>query len=378
MSETYDYFMVYELEDSGERRRLNIGESEIESILHPEQVLVIVKEELRRIFIWKGARSSVRKRFISSRIASALQEELVKAAAFHRCKIVSVDQGDEVLEFLNAFRLESMEITEKLEDMRYIRNIEREKMLDAGISPEPVKTVKKVKKKVEEEYFSPALQELEKSTGKKVDVSSVIKPAPKAQETVPPPAQPQRARFYQPAPQTTYSKPMQVLGLSEENKKQIMEKIIKNDVPDNYKRQNLVLGHSLYGAVSKKVSVFGKEVEEVEWEPLKSLPKGMIEIDDHKLRVYIDDEKGIVEALEILEKVGSKPVKSSSKAVKEGKVKFESEIDYNSWTLKELKNYCKEHNIDIPSKARKTGVIKLIEKAQKTPKRRQLPKIPKQ
>ena len=101
MTEAYDYFMIYELDDSGERIRISATEDEFREdngskFLDPEQVLVIVKESLRRIYIWKGAKSPVRKRFISSRIAGALQEELVKNAAYHRCKIVSVDQGDEV------------------------------------------------------------------------------------------------------------------------------------------------------------------------------------------------------------------------------------------------------------------------------------------
>ena len=127
----YETFMVYELDDSGERGKLEVNdESEIEELLNPEQVFVIVKEELRRIYIWKGAKSPVRKRFISSRVAQALQEELVKVAAFHRCKIVSVDQGSEPEEFLNVFDLESMPVTEKLADMRYIRNIDRQKIED--------------------------------------------------------------------------------------------------------------------------------------------------------------------------------------------------------------------------------------------------------
>ncbi|MFX1312311.1 MAG: hypothetical protein ACFFHD_06830, partial [Promethearchaeota archaeon] len=115
-------FMVYELDDSGERRELNITQDQIEDILNPEQVLVIVREDLRRIFIWKGGKSPVRKRFISSRVAQTLQEELRKDSRYHRCKIVSVDAGDEPVEFLDAFQLESMEVTERLPDMRYVRN----------------------------------------------------------------------------------------------------------------------------------------------------------------------------------------------------------------------------------------------------------------
>ncbi|MHA1660284.1 MAG: hypothetical protein ACTSUT_14325, partial [Promethearchaeota archaeon] len=77
---------------------------------------------------WKGVRSSVRKRFLGSRVATAIQGELMKAG-YKRCKIVAIEQGDEVEEFLNVFGLESMKVKEedKLDDKYYTRNSEREK-----------------------------------------------------------------------------------------------------------------------------------------------------------------------------------------------------------------------------------------------------------
>jgi len=94
------YFFAYELEDTGERKELLFSEKDIVQYLHPEQVIVLVREDLRRIFIWKGAKSPVNKRFISSRVARELQQELMEDARYHLCKIVSVDQGEEVQEFL--------------------------------------------------------------------------------------------------------------------------------------------------------------------------------------------------------------------------------------------------------------------------------------
>ena len=66
----------------------------------------------------------------------------MKDARYHRCKIVSVDAGDEPIEFLNAFRLESMEVTERLADMRYVRNIERERGVQVTITDTTPKTTK--------------------------------------------------------------------------------------------------------------------------------------------------------------------------------------------------------------------------------------------
>ena len=355
----YEAFMVYELDDSGEKVKLAIEEENLQENLLPEQVLVIIREDLRRIFIWKGPKSPVRKRFISSRVASALQEDLMKDARYHRCKIVSVDAGDEPTEFLNAFRLESMEVTERLADMHYVRNIERERMEQATITDVAPKTIKS---QPEEEYYSPALQD----TSNEVVVSSLSASTPKT-----------RTQYQKPA----MAKPSRVpktMDLSEEHKKTIKEKILKAEVSDGYKRLNLILGHTLYAAVSKTAKVFGKEVEETDWEPVKTVPKGMVELEDHILRVYFNEEKGIVEAVEVLEK-SEKPKSTSKKTTTTDKVDTTNEMtDFNSMTVKDLKTYAEEKKIDLPANARKSEIIEILEKSkEKKPSgRKQLPKIP--
>jgi hypothetical protein len=342
--------------------------------MHPEQVLVIVREDLRRIFIWKGPKSPVRKRFISSRVASALQEELMKDARYHRCKIVSVDAGDEPTEFLNTFRLESMEVTERLADMRYVRNIEREKMEQATIADAAPKTTKE---QVEEEYFSPALQD----TSNEVVVSSFSASAPKPRTQ------------YSKSPMAKPSRGSKSIGLSEERTKEIKEKILNTEVSEEYKRTNLILGHTLYAAVSKIAKIFGKDVEETDWEPIKKVPQEMIELENHVFRIYFDKENGIVEAIEVLEREGnsiSAPKKASSSGLspmpsKPSSMKKTSteassakKVDFNSMTVKDLKTYAAENKIDLPAPARKADILEILKKSEeKKPNgRRQLPKIP--
>ncbi|MFX1377665.1 MAG: hypothetical protein ACFFA4_01100 [Promethearchaeota archaeon] len=351
-------FMVYELDDSGEKIKLDIEEDQLQETLHSEQVLVIIREDLRRIFIWKGPKSPVRKRFISSRVASAIQDELMKDSRYHRCKIVSVDAGDEPTEFLNAFKIESMEVTERLEDMRYIRNIEREREVQAtitDITPKAIETQ-------EEEYFSPALQD----TNNKVIISSY------AQNISPPKTSRTMVKPY------TFSKSV---GLSEEHAQQIKDKILKTKISNGYKRINLILGHTLYAAVSKSAKVFGKDVEDTQWEPVKKVPEDMIELENHLLRVYFDENKGIVEAVEVLEKP-STPLEinlmkeTSTSSTK--KVEISEEIiDFHSMTVKDLKAYAEEKNIEISAHLRKAEIIEILEKYKEKKPRRKLPEIPK-
>ncbi|MBY9019322.1 MAG: hypothetical protein KGD66_10880 [Candidatus Lokiarchaeota archaeon] len=279
MSKAYEEFMVYELENSGDRNKLDIKQEELQNSLNPEAVTIIVREDLRRIFIWKGAKSSVRKRFISSRVAQQLQKELIDDSRYHRCKIVSIDQGDELQEFLNAFKLESMEVTERLPDMRYIRNIERDMREQVG----KVINGNATSNEDDEAYYSPALNDI----NNKVVMSSFSRKIP------------ERSRGQ--AMQITAAQ--ELISIQDQDK--IKEKVLEKEIPRDHERQNLIIGHTLFGAITKVSEVFGKDVVEVVWEKVKKLPKDMIELDDYKLRVYLDEKKGIVEAVEVLKKQGS-------------------------------------------------------------------------
>ncbi len=280
MTETYEDFIVYDLQNTGDHKRLNIKPEGLQNHLNPEQVLIIIREDLRRIYIWKGSKSPVRKRFISSRVAQELQRDLIQDSRYHRCKIVSIDQGDELQEFLNAFRLESMEVIERLPDMRYIRNLERDRLLELE---RLAREKKEGKVKPDDEYYSSALED----TTDDVVMSSI---------GIGTPLKKIKDRLVQP------SKISETIGLEEEEKERIKEKILKISVPESMERQNLILGHKLYGAVSKVTDVFGKNVEEIVWEEVKKVPKGVLELDENVFRVYFDDKKGIVEAVEVLKK----------------------------------------------------------------------------
>ncbi|MBY9005290.1 MAG: hypothetical protein KGD63_00870 [Candidatus Lokiarchaeota archaeon] len=318
----YDNFMVYELLETGEEQRVEANENNLQEILHLEQVFVIVKEDVRRIFIWKGAKSPVRKRFISSRVASKLQDELIKNAAFHRCKIVSVDQGDEPVEFLKTFRLESMEVEEKLEDMRYVRNIEKDMNVIKGQVIDDVST----KKEEDQEYYSPALEEM-KSKG--IDVSY------KTSQQLSP--------SHKSIPMKEYKSATQKLTKSDQ--KEVIRKILANELPNLYKRQNLIIGESLYGAVSKITNVFGEDVEEKEWEKVKNLPKGIYSLDNYLCRIYFNTKKGIVDALEVL-----KPDNSSKGKPEMKKTSLKITTDDVSIDKKIL-------NIDIPENHHRENLI---------------------
>ena len=121
----YKDFMVFEVKETGDFKELQIEIGDLGDFLNPENAYIIINQDIKRIYLWKGARSPVRKRFLGSRIATEIQGKMMEAG-LKRCKVVSIDQGEELDEFLNVFGLESMEVTDVLEDKRYIRNVEKE------------------------------------------------------------------------------------------------------------------------------------------------------------------------------------------------------------------------------------------------------------
>ena len=323
MTETYENFMIFGLESTGEKVKLNVSEDEFranngQDILSSHQVLVIVKEDLRRIYIWKGVNSHVRKKFIASRIASELQNDVVVKGHFHRCKIISVDQGDEPLEFMKAFNLKPVEIPEVIE-----RDSEEFKLLHETI----IKKVAEISDKEVHEWTGPP----------PILTDEIITPVmlKKEEEEI--------IHKYKPS-----FKP------ADQNSERMLDKIVSNKVPTDFKRQNLILGNfQIYGAVTKKTKVFGEEVEEAEWEPVNSVPEGPIELTDRTIRLYTNGKSGTIEGIEILQKVETPKIVRKVSEIKE-------EIDYNTWTVSNLKLYCKKNNIYVPSSYRKAQIIDLI------------------
>ena len=323
MSEIYENFMIFGLESTGEKVKLDISEDTFRSnngqnVLDPNQVLIIVKEGLRRIYIWKGVNSHVRKKFIASRIAAELQNDLVVNSHFHRCKIISVDQGDEPNEFMRAFNFKSVKVPEILER----DSIEFKQLHESSLK--------------------------ESAETKDKKVHGWQGPPPTLNGSVKPTLI-RKKKDYDIAP-----KPKQVIKPPKLDNKKLINKIVKNKVPANFKRQNLILGNfQIYGAAVKKAKVFGKEIEETEWEPVSSIPKGPIELKDRTIRLYVDVNSGSIEGIEILQKLDTSKIEESI-------IKEKDEIDYNSWTVKKLKLHCKENNISVPTSYRKAQIINLI------------------
>jgi len=303
MIEPYADFMVFGVKDNGEQDRLDVTEEEFRqskggSILSPSQVALIVKEALRRIYIWKGMSSSVRKKFIASRLASKLQRNLMDMSNFHRCKIVSIDQGEEPAEFLHAFGFQT----------RPSQNI---------VSSFPQAN----QHQNEEQTMAPSIQlkqEEFRNTQAEKDMksSSSFRKLKKDQKTC-----------------------------------KILNEILVLKVPSNFARKHVLIGNTtLCGLTMKKTEIFNECHKSQEWEIISKFPREIFELEGHKLRVHINRDLRKIEAIEVLEKIHES-------------TRFDDNSDsvnYNSLTVKQLKQLCSENSIKVPSSYRKADIIRLV------------------
>jgi len=306
MLETYTDFMIFEVKDNGEHSRLDITEERFSqnngnNVLQPLQTVIIVKEELRRIYLWKGISSSVRRKFIASRIASEIQRELMNSSSFHRCKIVSVDQGDEPNEFLVLFGFQKNPITIDNDVPIFLKTTNLENRVQR--KSKPIKNFE-VKYKENNNFTNSA-----KNTPSYENLKKIKKT------------------------------------------QKILEKVLSTNIPDNFTRKNILVGNNiLYGEIIKKGDVFSNRFEEKGWEVISSFPKEIFELEGAKLRIHVNKELGEIEAIEILEKT----------QIYKSLIEKQKNVEFEKWTVKQLKQYCRENDIKVPSSLRKADIIRLV------------------
>ena len=71
--------------------------------------------------------------------------------------------------------------------------------------------------------------------------------------------------------------------LSKDAERLILNDILKKDPPKGFKRLNIIIESSLYGPKKVISEVFGKKMEEIEWDRIKKIPEGSFDIESGQL-----------------------------------------------------------------------------------------------
>jgi hypothetical protein len=305
----YQDFRCFKLLDDGEREEIEVEQEKVEGLFDTDKVFLFVRYDLRRIFIWKGPRAPVRKRFISSRVGAQIQQESAKFAM--HLKIVSVDAGDEPVEFLRVFNLEPYEVEEieRVEDMYYLRNEERRKLEEAELQAK----IDKKKGKKKDEYWSPVLEEEKRMEQMQKAKAKAISSKSKAPVRAPKktPTKAKTSSYSSRKPQVKRKKFAERIPsmdtLTKDAEKVILKGILKENPPKGLKRMNIIIESSLYGPKKVISEIFGKKIEEIEWDRIKNFPEGSFDIESGQLKIHSKNNR--IQGIEVFTKIVEKEVK---------------------------------------------------------------------
>ena len=225
--------------------------------LKSERVIIIADDDTEKIYIWKGNNAPVRLKFIAARQASAIRMQ--KGMEY---KVISVDEGEELSDFLGLF------------DKTHTEKAQKKSSVTKTVSPPSVPVAKPTR------ASKPDIKP------KSVPVSTPARPvptpaprypvhntAPRATSTVPStPTQPTVKQVGQPAT-FDYQK--------------AIEELKKIKVPPGLRREMIIIGDTVYTVTEKKKLFFGEAKIERSIEKIDSPPEGEFFVEDYTVRVLI-------------------------------------------------------------------------------------------
>ncbi len=243
---------LFNVQDSGDVAEITSSQT-IREHLKSDSVFIIVDDDKKRIWIWKGSEAPVRKKFISARAASQIREE--RGLNY---KVSSEDEGDESENFLKAIG----------ESPKHVE-IKKPTLVEEKFTEKPYKSVK-----IEGEA-----------------VKKDVEPFVKDKETFPH-IESRRAVTAKPDSESIETS-------------SILEKLETIPLPRGFERELVIVGNNVYTVTEHTIYFLGKKQikKKLEKAPLGTVPEGVFLAEDYVPRVIVNN--GSVMAIEFLKKMES-------------------------------------------------------------------------
>lgn len=291
--------VVYEVDEEGELVGLP-GLSR--DVLGSEKVVIVVAERQKKIYLWKGKRSSVKKKFVGARKAADLRAEW--GLTF---KVVAVDEGEEDSDFLGLMGakaeapVRAQRRAEAAVEVERARTEKVEAVQERVAEKARAEKVEIVQERVAERVRVPAerVEVVQERAAERVRVQPVER-VEVVQERVIGGARAEKVEGGS-AVSGVRVQPGGVQGggqlsgdLSEEF---VLSKLSEVGVPEGYVREMVVVGPCVYVVKEVRSSIFGRERVERRLERVEP-PEGVFVVEDFVTRVIVDG--GRVVAVEFL------------------------------------------------------------------------------
>jgi len=237
-----DYIKKFSVNDDGTLTPVTISTM---SDLSDSNVFIVVEENMRKIFIWKGEAAPVRRKFISAKAAQQMRAE--EYGMVYR--IESLDPGLEGKDFLSIFGAASA----------------------PSVSPTPTHA----------------------STPQHTPTHA---PTPKPTPTPPPTPTPTPSPTPAPTPapkprivretEVVVTKPKKTEAVTVE---EVTSKLADLEIPVNMEREIIIVGNTVFSVIKEHLALFSKDV--VKLEPMNDLPSGIFPADHYQVRLFIENER---------------------------------------------------------------------------------------
>ena len=244
------------------------SEGKIKDILKTEECYVLVADDVRKVYLWKGVKSSVRSKFIGAKRSQEIRGQVGMHYA-----VVPLDEGEEDPEFIQLIggRTEG----------GIAKEIKAEAATPPSVHPLREKNI----------FGTPEPAEGMNIAGSKDRAAQNVGPLYRGEESM--------AELMQDRSQVDFQ--------------QVMQKLEEIQIPPGFERELIIIGNHAYSIVEKVQQFLGEKQVTKEISKVGSLPEGIFFAENYSPRIL--SEGGKIIAIEFLKRtdVQSKPTEVKTK-----------------------------------------------------------------
>ncbi len=255
---------VFLINPDGTTTELQTG-GPIKDMLKTDESYVIVADDVRKVFLWKGITSSVRSKFIGAK-----RSQEIRGQVGMHYGVVPLDEGEETPEFINIIGGKTEAgIAKEIKEEKAAHPIPSASSGGGGgghpLREKPI-------------FGAPEPAEGMNIAGSQTRSAQNVGPLYTGQE----------AQYFQEDLQVNFD--------------QIMAKLEEIKIPDGYEREMIIIGNHAYSVVEKVKTFLGEKQVEKAIEEIGTIPEGIFFAQNYSPRIL--SESGKILAIEFLKRIG--------------------------------------------------------------------------
>jgi cell division protein YceG involved in septum cleavage len=236
------------------------SEGSIKNVLKTDECYVLVADDVRKVYLWKGVKSSVRSKFIGAKRSQEIRGQVGMHYA-----VVPVDEGEEEADFIKLIGGQT--------EAGIAKEIKAVEVPTPNAHPLREKNV----------FSAPRPAEGMNIAGSKERETQNIGPLYRGEASM--------SEFTQQQIQVDFQ--------------QVMQKLEEIQIPSGFERELIIIGNQAYSIVEKVQQFLGEKQVTKEISKVGAIPEGIFFAEDYSPRIL--SENGKIIAIEFLKRVGAKP-----------------------------------------------------------------------